>query len=651
MSGSLDKTSEIVSKIVHIQEEAQDKGKAAGKYITDRCNKIARDVHADFGVEVDSETGALLSKPKCSYRWYAQVMERYRSAIKALGYKHHAIDYHVNAFVRKYQSKKPELVELLDTSLPIEQLRDNFIKIRSEMISGSQMKRDFLALKFEHHAFYMFNPKGAVKDWIRDDADKKLREKLNNMILVNPEWIKQKAHDLLVNKSSSLSDLAIGLALATGRRVTEIMKTAEFTKVDDKTLMFKGQLKTKNRRLFEEVSPYRVPCMVDAEIVVKALRKLRKDSGNIELSFKDVLGNDVKSKIKDGDLRDYYHNQAVQKYFTSTFNSAIRSLLGDGRFTFKDSRAMYTEVTYEEHAKKGETRSAYRHRVLGHSLIETQLHYDAFKVDSSIETIAFQADGEADVDTDKQQHLLDYLAKADDAVEMYLRAPKVAIMHEWLKSEVENGLQIDQITPSYIRRHCLIDGKQLNLNTVKKYVDEFIKLSEYEPPKEKKKKEKPEGKKARERFEIEERLEAIEERKTEIDDEKLELDDELEELKERMKEIKSELEDLDFESDELTCEEEELQERLEELEDEPEEEDDHDDDAEEESEPEADDGKLDAGGVPWPEAKDIKVTTRKDGKGYWAKSIVNDHVFEIWSAGSRSGAITALRNSYRNQTK
>ncbi|ELB2912206.1 hypothetical protein QNE52_002883 [Vibrio parahaemolyticus] len=659
MSGSLDKTPEIVSKIVHIQEEAEKKGKNAGKYITDRCNKIARDVHSDLGVDVDPKTGEMLSEPKCSYRWYAQIMERYRAAVKALGYKHHAIEYHVNAFIRKYQDKRPDIVDLLDPSLPIETLRDNYIKIRSELVSGSQMKRDFTSLKFEHHAFYMFNPKGAVKDWIRDDSDKSLREKLNNQILVNPEWVKQTAHDLLVNKSSTLSDLAIGLALATGRRVTEVMKTAKLTKVDDKTLMFAGQLKTKNRRLFEEVAPYRIPSMVDADIIVKALQRLRKESGKIELSFKDVLGQEVKAKIKGGDPKDYYHNQAVQKYFTSTLNRAIRSLLGDGRFTFKDTRAMYTEVTYEEHAKSGETRSAYRHRVLGHSLIETQLHYDAFKVDSSIEKVAYKTDGDKDIDTNQQEHLIEYLEKADTAVEMYLRAPKVAMMHEWLKDEVKNGLQLDQITPSYIRRHCLIDGKQLNLNTIKKYVDEFIKLSEYEPPKKKAK--KPDGKKARERFEIEERLEAIEERQEEITNDQDELDDELESLKERMREIKEEKKELESEHEELEWEESELRERLEELEDEPDDEDD-DDDSSTDVEPESEEGgeehaenqeqdkKLDAGGVPWPDVKDIKVSTRKDGKGYWAKAIVNDHVFEVWCAGARSGAIKSLKDSYKKQT-
>ncbi|MEZ9525690.1 protelomerase family protein [Enterovibrio norvegicus] len=655
---SKDQTAEIVKKIKHIQAESQSKDKGAGKYITDRCNKIARDVHTEFGVEVDSDTGELLSKPACSYRWYAQVMNKYRKAIQALGFKHHAIEYHVGAFIRKYQDKKPEVAELMNPDLPIEKLRENFLLLRAEMVNGSAMKRDLKELKFEHHAFYMFNPKGAVKSWIKQDSAARLNEKLNNMVLINPDWIKQKAHDLLVNKSSSTAELAIGLALATGRRVTEIMKTAKFNKVDDKTLMFEGQLKTRNRAIFEVVTPYRIPCMVEPEIVVKALQRLRKDSGKIGLSYKDVLGKEVKATISSGDLKDYPHNTAVQKYFTSTFNASIRSLLEDGRFTFKDTRAMYTEVTYDEHAKDGESRSAYRHRILGHSQIETQLHYDAFKVDSTVETVKFKADDQ-DVDQDKQKHLVEYLQKADDTVALYLRAPKIAIMHDWLKAEVENGLTLDKITPSYIRRYCLIEGKQINLNTVKKYLEEFVKLEQYEPPKAKKKKEKkekPKGKKAREIFEIKERLEEIEDDKRDKESEHEDYEGEveereaqIEELKREIAEMKESMANISFEIEELESEEEDLQDRLAELEEEPDDEDQGDDETDDDDE--SPEEEKEAGGAPWPDVKTIKIGTRKSGDGYWAKATVNGEVFEVWSKGTRGNAIKALKDDYKEKTK
>ncbi|HAS6050390.1 TPA: hypothetical protein I7138_20380 [Vibrio vulnificus] len=634
MSSSLNRVTEIVDKVRHIQEEAASKGKNASKYITDRCNAIGNDEHKRLNVVVDKDTGELLSQPVCSYRYYSQLMEDYRNGVKALNYKHHAIDRHVSGFIRKYSPKIQGLEKMLDPSLPIQKLRDNLIKLRADSVTGSDFRRDLLKLKIEHHAYYMFEPKGAVKDWIRDDDKKSLNKKLHSQILVNPEWIKNLARDLLTRPSATTSDLCIGIALATGRRLTEIMKTAKLKRLDESTLMFSGQLKTKNRHLFEEVAPYEIPSMIDAEIVVKALQKLRRDTGKDKLKFKNVLGETVESTVNEGDVKDYYHNRAVQKKYESTINRAIRSTFKNGHFSHKDCRAIYTEVTYEEHHSDGEARSAYRHRVLGHSLIETQLHYEAFQLDSTVETIKMVEEGDDQEMDGIQEALVEYLSKADADVQAYVRAPKIAIMHEWLKSEVSNGLKLEQITPSYIRRHCLFDGKQLNLNTIKKYVDEFIQLDKFEKPKP-----KPKSKKEREIAELEERIQELQDRHNEIDNEKEELVDEREEIKERLAEIDQEEEDLAVELEELTETLEELQLQLEELEEEAEE-----DEVEPEEETEAE-----APAIEWPAAKDIKVQAKKEDDMWHVWAEVNGMRWEQWYKGRKTDAVKALRAQYEKE--
>lgn len=554
MSGSKNRTKEVVKKIRHIQKESENKGKGASKYITDRCNAIASSEHERLGVEIDHKTGELTSEPNCSYRYYSQLMEDYRSGVKALGFKHHAIDYHIKAFYRKYLDKKPEISKMLDPALTIQELRNNLILLRSDSITGSEFRHDLLNLKIEHHAYYMFEPKGAIKDWIRDDDKKQLTKKLHSQILINPKWVSDFARDLLVRQTPSDSDLCIGIALATGRRLTEVMKTAVLKKVDDKTLLFGGQLKTKNRHLFEEITPYQIPSMVDADIVVKALKKLRRNTGKDQLNYTNALGEDVKKTVADGDIKDYYHNRAVHKRYESTINRGMRAELQNGYFSLKDCRALYTEVTYEEHSQDGESRSAYRHRVLGHSLIETQLHYEAFQLDKTVEKFKLIDDDSDDEPmTDLQSALINYLEMADANVQDYTRAPKIAIMHEWLKSEVANGLDFDKITPSYIRRYCLFDGKQLNLNTIKKYVAEFIQLDQFKPPQEKAI--EPTDKKGRELFEIKQLIEEIKKDSADIADEREELNDELIELEDR-------LEDIHFENKSLEKQEKLLNENL-----------------------------------------------------------------------------------------
>lgn len=569
---SLKRVKEVVDKVRHIQQEADRKGKGSAKYLTDRCNAIAKEEHKRLNVIVDHKTGELLSKPVCSYRYYTHLMESYRNGIKALGFKHHAIDRHVNAFIRKHGPEKEDLKKKLDPLLPIEKLRDNLIILRADTVTGSDFRRDLLSLRIEHHAYYMFEPKGSIKDWRRDDDKKQLKKKLNDQILVNPEWVKNLASDLLTKNEPSTSDLCIGIALATGRRLTEIIKTAAFKPVDDMSLLFSGQLKTKNRHLFEELSPYEIPSMVNAEIVAKALKILRRRTGKDLLKYKNTLGEEVESRVKDGDKKDYLHNHAVMKKYEGTMNGAVRSVFQNGNFSLKDCRALYTEITYEEHAKKGESRSAYRHRVLGHSLIETQLHYEVFKLDTSIdqiELVSKENDKEDRKTTDSsQQSLVDYLKQFDNEITNYSRAPKIAVMHKWLKQEVENGLELEKIKASYIRRFCLIGGKQLNLNVIKGYLGEetgtaytykgpSIRINEYEPPRE-----KPKDKKSKAIFELEERIKESQRRVKGIVDDRAELDKDIESLRERMYEIEYEIEELEDEEKKLTDEIKELKAQL-----------------------------------------------------------------------------------------
>lgn len=649
MRDSLNRVKQVVDKVRHIQEEAEARGDGAAKYITDRCNAIGRDEHERLNVVVDKVTGALVSKPNCSHRYYAQLMNDYQNGVKALGFKHHAIERNINGFLRKYGNKIQGLSEKLNPDLPIETLRENLIKLRAEAVSGSEFRKDLGHLRIEHHAYYMFTPKGAIKDWIRDDSKKNLNKKLHSQILVNPEWVKATAERLLEQKDPSVTDLAIGIVMATGRRVTEVMKTAEFKAIDSETLLFSGQLKTKNRRLFEEVTSYSIPSLVDAKKVAKALQALRKATSKEKVSFLSVLGEEVETTVGGSDKMDYYHNRGVQKKYESTINRAIRSLLGGGSFSIKTCRALYTEVTYEDHALPGETRSAYRHRVLGHSQVETQLYYDAFKLDSSVEGIKALETANPNADEGLQGALVDYLAKADVEVNNYLRAPKIKIMHAWLKEQVANGLTHEEITPSFIRRWCLIDGKQTNLNTIKKYLDEFVKIGEFVAPKP-----EPKSEKEKELAALREALELAEGDVESAEYQLTSLEDEAEEILERLDEIGTEKDELNSSKAKSEKLVEELAAQIEELEASEDDEEPEDDELDDPDEQEADaDEDVDDGAddIDWPDPDEITVTAKKI-KGLWnVQATVMGYNFELAIGGSKRDAIKALREQYRKETE
>ena len=124
-------------------------------------------------------------------------------------------------------------------------------------------QREHLALKYlnftddEWHA-------------INASSEEALRERRENPGFVpDPEAVVAKAASLL--ESSYWQDVALGLSVLTGRRVTEILKTGSLHPQTDWTVKFEGQLKKRN----EVLSPYEIPTLFRADLVLAAWHRLR----------------------------------------------------------------------------------------------------------------------------------------------------------------------------------------------------------------------------------------------------------------------------------------------------------------------------------------------------------------------------------------
>lgn len=81
-----------------------------------------------------------------------------------------------------------------------------------------------------------------------------------------------KAQELL--KSDCYSHISLGLILLTGRRPSEILKTAQFEIIDSQNVMFSGQLKTRDCPT-AKVHPFPIPVLADVNLVCEALKRLR----------------------------------------------------------------------------------------------------------------------------------------------------------------------------------------------------------------------------------------------------------------------------------------------------------------------------------------------------------------------------------------
>lgn len=111
------------------------------------------------------------------------------------------------------------------------------------------------------------------EDWYRREnapSREKLEERLEHQqLLRDPDAIVAKATELL--SSNQWPDLATGLALCTGRRPGEVLKTAVFEKKTEYSVLFSGQLKRRGK----EAAAYEIPTLCEARLVIAALERLR----------------------------------------------------------------------------------------------------------------------------------------------------------------------------------------------------------------------------------------------------------------------------------------------------------------------------------------------------------------------------------------
>jgi hypothetical protein len=97
------------------------------------------------------------------------------------------------------------------------------------------------------------------------------QERLNQTQLVrDPDALVNRALSLVL--SDQWSELVVGIALCTGRRLAEILKTGTFAVKEPYTVWFEGQVKGRTRI----PDRYELPTLVRGYLVVEAVAKLRR---------------------------------------------------------------------------------------------------------------------------------------------------------------------------------------------------------------------------------------------------------------------------------------------------------------------------------------------------------------------------------------
>ena len=125
-----------------------------------------------------------------------------------------------------------------------------------------------------YHKAFKHLVKLPIERAVRSEAQlTQIYEDQSVLIPIDPDDLILKACELL--KSESYLCVALGLMLLTGRRATEILKTAVMNVQTDSTVIFAGQLKTKDSEN-AQTTPYEIPVLTDSQTVIEALAKLRQ---------------------------------------------------------------------------------------------------------------------------------------------------------------------------------------------------------------------------------------------------------------------------------------------------------------------------------------------------------------------------------------
>ena len=116
---------------------------------------------------------------------------------------------------------------------------------------------------------------------IHDRVEDRLQ---NTRFLTNPDAIVERAETLLSNKTSTWADLAVGLGVVIGRRLSELLGLK--TKLEPKTefsILFTGQLKHQG-----ELAAFEIPTLCPAITVLDAWKRLKFMLGSEQLDPQSV---------------------------------------------------------------------------------------------------------------------------------------------------------------------------------------------------------------------------------------------------------------------------------------------------------------------------------------------------------------------------
>lgn len=305
-----------------------------------------------------------------SYRRYLTTV---RKAITAQNWRHHSVEETAQRLARRY----PRYAEELTRMAALEDItelrmahRDLLAQLRQDQADAAF--EDVKAMKLDHEIMRHLTLPAATKEQLATDAVESLEDRATNTVALQYQWIIETIQELFAAGAvtadgtikSYFSHLALGLALATGRREVEILKLARFKPVGDFELEFSGQ--AKRRGGVDYGASYRIYTLVHTDLVMEAFERLRALPEVLELQH----------------LENWEVNSRVAK----TLNTLAKRTFGSEERVFKDTRAIWARAVFELHFTtdprwRTVNETIFWREMLGHEDMDTQESYKQFKIE------------------------------------------------------------------------------------------------------------------------------------------------------------------------------------------------------------------------------------------------------------------------------
>ena len=209
---------------------------------------------------------------------------------------------------------------------------------------------------------YMNYPSDFHKERMAPTNTRKQEQRRNLETISDVDAYQAQIDGLL--ESREWRELAAGLIAATGRRPSEILKTAQFEQIGKFEVAFSGQLKTKG----EERSAYSTYTLVESANVIDGLARLRR-MPEIKAVRKQTLAQ-----------MDSGKNSTLNSIIRESFESLLDPPYGEKQLSAKNLRASYAAIAIYLFCPWKQSTNQFITERLGHTSDATATNYEDYQV-------------------------------------------------------------------------------------------------------------------------------------------------------------------------------------------------------------------------------------------------------------------------------